>query len=263
MDVALAPLTLGRPEPTALVDAAAGAGFRRVGMTLWPPDGSPSPVVLESGPRTRLIARLDDAGVSVLDAGVVTLHPHLDLDDVARFVEAAAHLGADRLVVLHREGPAEAAAAQLAAVCAVAAEAGLRVGVEFMPYTACRTVHEATALVAASGAWNAGLVVDVLHLYRSGGSAADLGSLEPARIVLVQLCDARSSAPPPDQLRTEALTDRRYPGEGELPLSDVLAALPPDVPLTVESPVAADAERPPGHRARAAAAAVRAVLDRR
>ena len=40
-DVALAPLTVGRPEPEVLVAAAAAAGFGMVGLTLHPPDGEP------------------------------------------------------------------------------------------------------------------------------------------------------------------------------------------------------------------------------
>lgn len=260
MDVALAPLTVGRPEPEVLVVAAAEAGFRRVGLTLWRPGAEPSALCGDGAARRALRAVLAGAGVSVLDAGVISLRPGLAVGEVSRFVEAAADLGADRLVVLHSDGPAGPAAEQLAGVCAVAADAGLRVGVEFMPYTACRTVADAVALVAASGAANAGLVVDLLHLHRSGGSAADLRSIDPARIVLVQLCDALRAGPPAERLREEALTDRRYPGQGELPVGEVLAALPAGVAMTVESPVAADAQRSPGHRARAAAAAVRALL---
>jgi sugar phosphate isomerase/epimerase len=263
MDIGLAPLTVGRPAESLLVDAAAEAEFRRVGLTLWPPGAAQSPLCGDPAARRELLDRLAGTGISVLDAGVVTLGPGLDMADVARFVAAAAALGADRLVVVHRAGSADRATEQLAAVCGLAAEAGLRVGVEFMPYTACRTLREATALVTAVATPNAGLVVDVLHLFRSGGSAADLSEVDPARLHLVQLCDALRSAPPPDRLRAEALTDRRYPGQGELPLADVLAALPTGVAMTVESPVAADAGRPPGHRARAAAAAVRAVLDGR
>ena len=98
----------------------------------------------------------------------------------------------------------------------------------------------------------------MLHLFRSGGSAGDLAGLDAAEIVLAQVCDAVAAAPPPHLLRAEALTDRRHPGQGELPLHEVLAALP-DGALTVESPVAAEAGLPPVERARAAAAALDAL----
>jgi sugar phosphate isomerase/epimerase len=260
MDVALAPLTVGRPAPDVVVDAAAAAGFRRVGMTLWRPDAEQSSLCTDPAARRRLLARLDGAGVSVLDAGVVSLRSELDRAGVARFVEAAADLGADRIIALHRDGPVDRAAAHLSEVCSLAAAAGLRVAVEFMPYTACRTVQEAITLVARAGAVNAGLVIDVLHLFRSGGSVPDLAGLHPSQVLLVQLCDARLTAPPPERLRAEALTDRRYPGQGQLPLDEVLAALPAGVPMTIESPVAADAALAPADRARAAWAAARELL---
>ena len=256
----LAPLTVGRPSPDVVVAAAADAGFAQVGLTLWPPDGPLTTLTADAAARRALAAGISASGVAVLDVGVVVLEPSLDLAAVARLAGLAAELGGDRLVVLNRHRLPERAVEQFAAVCAVAGAAGLAAAVEFMPYTATRTLGEAHQLVAAAGAPNAGVVLDVLHLYRSGGTAADLAGAALDRILLVQLCDAPAAAPPPDRLRDEALRHRRYPGDGELPLADVLAALPAGVPLTVEAPVAEDAGRPPVERARAAAAALRRLF---
>ena len=252
----LAPLTVGRPPADELVAAAAAAGFGRVGLTLHLPDGGPTPEATDAPRRRRLRRRLDDLGLRALDAGVLVVGPGTSPDDAARLVEAAADLGADRLVAMVRDEDPGRATARLAAACATAAAAGLRVGVEPMPYSACRTTAAARALAAAAGA---GVVVDVLHLVRSGGGAADLAGLDPAEVVLVQLCDAPAAAPPASRLREEALGDRRYPGQGELPLRELLAALPDGVPVTVEAPVAADAGRPAAERARAAAVAMTAL----
>ena len=254
--VALAPLTVGRPAAHEVASAAAAAGFGRVGLTLRLPDGGPTPEVTDARARRRLRRHLDDLGLRVLDAGVLVLAPEAGPADDAALAEAAADLGADRLVALVRDDHPRRAAERLAAACTTAAAAGLRVGVEFMPYSACRTLPAARALVGASGAAGAGVVVDVLHLFRSGGTVADLAEVEPAEIVLVQLCDGRAAAPPPSVLRAEALGDRCYPGRGRLPVRDLLAALPEGSPVTVEAPVAADAGRPPAERARAAAAAL-------
>jgi sugar phosphate isomerase/epimerase len=265
VDVALAPLTVGRPSPGRLVTAAATAGFRRVGLTLWVPDGTESPGCVSSpctsaADRRTLRSHLDASGVSVLDVGVVVLSPSLDLDRVAGLVETASALGSDRLVVMNRDDVPGRAAANLHAVCSLAAPAGMRVGIEFMPYTATRTLREATALVTAAAAPNAGLIVDLLHLYRSGGTADDLAGLPPEAVHLVQLCDARRQAPPAADLRAEALADRLYPGEGKLPLRTVLAALPRNVCTTVEAPVARHADRSPAYRAMAAAVALHRLM---
>jgi sugar phosphate isomerase/epimerase len=261
LSVGLAALTLGRPDPLVLVAAAADAGFRAVGLTPWAPGAPLSPECTDRVRRRRLAAELAATGTAVSDAGVVVLSPRLAPSTTARLLDTAAGLGAPRVLVADAHEDRHRAAGQLAAVAAAAADLGLRVALEFMPYGATRTLDEATALLAAAGAGNAGLVVDVLHLYRSGGSAASLAGLDPALVELVQLCDAPLAAPPPGRLRSEALTDRRYPGDGELPLRAVLAALPAGAPVTVEAPVARDAARSPGPRAAAAAAAVRRLLD--
>jgi sugar phosphate isomerase/epimerase len=261
-EIALAPLTLGRPPAGELAAAASAAGFGRIGLTLRLPDGDPAAVASDAAGRRALRARLDALGLRVLDAGVLVLAPGTESGDEP-LVEAAADLGADRLVALVRDGEPVRAAGRLAAAAATAGAAGLRVGVEPMPYTPCRTLGAARALVAASGSSDAGVVVDVLHLFRSGGTAADLAGLDAAGIVLVQLCDGPAAAPPAHRLREEALTDRRHPGRGELPVREVLAALPDGVPLTVESPVAAEAGRSPVERARAAAAALEDLREDR
>lgn len=257
MRTGIAPLTLGRPSPAVLVQAAAAAGFARVGFTLWTPEGPLDPLCHDAAGRAALRGSLGDAGVEPLDVGVVVLQPSLDLAHVARLVEAATEIGADRLIVANRDTQAQRASRSLASVCELADQAGLLTLLEFMPYTATRTLSEASDLVSATGNPSAGVVLDVLHLFRSGGTVATLDGPAGRAIRLVQLCDGPAAAPPSDLLRDEALHDRRYPGEGAFPLADVLGALPPDIPVTVEAPVAADAGLPPEARARAAMAALR------
>ena len=257
MDVGLAPLTLGRPAPDVLVTAAAAAGFSRVGLTLWAPGEPLSPVCTRPDGRRTLRTHLDAAGVAVTDVGVVVLSPALDLQQVAALIGTGRALGADQVLVLDLDDDRRRALGRFRAVCDLAGQAGLQVVVEFMPYSATRTLAEAAALVAAADVPFAGVVVDVLHLYRSGGSAADVAAVAPGTVRLVQLCDATREAPPAERLREEALTDRRYPGEGELPLPELLAVVPPGARLTVEAPVARHADRSPAERAAAAAAALR------
>lgn len=260
MRAALAPLTVGRPDPAELAAAAAAAGFERIGITLWLPDGVLLPACVDGGTLRHTASAIAASGVTCLDAGVVVLAPGLDMERLRRFVDAAAALGADRLVAMNRDPSAPRAAATLAAVCEVAGVAGLSVGVEFMPYTATRTVAEARRLVEEAGAPNGGVVLDVLHLYRSGGSASDLAGPSPVPVLLLQLCDGLRDAPPPERLRDEALADRRYPGQGELAVADVLGAVPAAVPVTLEAPVAADAALPLPERAARAAGALAGFL---
>lgn len=257
MRSALAPLTVGRPDLLTLIDAAAGAGFECLGLTLWLPDGTLAPACSDPGLLRAASSLLRESGLAPLDAGVVVLRPDLDMDGLRRFADTAAALGADRLIAMNQDPSPAGAAATLASVCEIAGSREMSVGVEFMPYTATKTLGEARDLVASAGVANGGIILDVLHLFRSGGGVADLASLGGVPVLLLQLCDAPRRAPAPEHLRSEALTDRLYPGTGELPLEDLLAAVPPGVAVTLEAPVAADAGLPPRTRAVKAARALK------
>jgi sugar phosphate isomerase/epimerase len=260
LTVGLAPLTVGRPDPSTMVAAAAAGGFAAVGMSLWVP-GRPCRRVCGDARLLRTTRqRVDDAGVDVVDTGVVVLDRALDTDAVKRVLETACRLGSDRVIAMNQDDDAARAATALRAVSDIAASFGMVVGVEFMPYTSTRTLQDACLLIAQVGADNVGVVLDVLHLFRSGGRVEDLQTLGPVPLHLVQLCDARLTAPAAQDLRAEALRGRLAPGRGDLPLRELLAAVPAGVPVTLEAPTQADVGRSATERAVRAGDALRSFL---
>ena len=80
-----------------------------------------------------------------------------------------------------------------------------------------------------------GMAATALHLARSGGTPEDLIGLEPRLLPYLQIADALAEPVDPSLagLREEALHGRLLPGEGDLPLAALVAAVP-DVPLSVE-----------------------------
>jgi hypothetical protein len=66
--------------------------------------------------------------------------------------------------------------------------------------------------------------------------AAPTGLPRPRRLARGQSLDI-------DDLALEARAARLLPGEGELPLVDIVAAMPPDIPVSVEAPNQAVLER--------------------
>ena len=86
----------------------------------------------------------------------------------------------------------------------------------------------------------AALVVDALHLARTGSSAEEVRTLPDHWLSYVQLCDAPKEAPPDHAgLITEARTDRLLPGSGALPLHELIDAFPAGAVYSVEAPVLA------------------------
>ena len=137
----------------------------------------------------------------------------------------------------------------------------MSVALEFMRWSPVATIDDALAFVAAADRANAGICVDTLHLSRSGGQPEQLAGL-PRSGSFVQLCDAPAAAPPAESLKAEARSDRLLPGEGELWLDRLLAAIPPDMPISVEVPHRVHAARSAMERAAIAGQALRAFLAR-
>jgi sugar phosphate isomerase/epimerase len=135
--------------------------------------------------------------------------------------------------------------------------------VEPMVFSRVRTPGEALALLEAAGADDAGVLIDTLHLARAGGAPADLDALDSARLPYVQLCDAASAEPagtdPAGLSRAvrEAVSHRLPPGEGVLPLSEVLRRIAPEAPVSLEVPNPAARADPAGWIGRLADAARR------
>jgi sugar phosphate isomerase/epimerase len=151
-------------------------------------------------------------------------------------------------------------------LCDRAAPYGLHVGLEFAIYTGVRTLGDAVRVVARSGRANASVLIDALHFSRSGGMPAHVAHVDPSLFRYAQICDASPDMPGPGDTRElirEARTGRLLPGEGALPLAELVAALPDALPLAVEAPCRATADLPAVERAKRAHQALSALLQRR
>jgi sugar phosphate isomerase/epimerase len=149
-------------------------------------------------------------------------------------------------------------------LCDRAASYGLHVCLEFAIYTGVRTLAHAARVVARSQRPNASVLIDALHFSRSGGVPAHIGSVEPGLLRYAQICDAGPDMPAPTDTQAlirEARTGRLLPGEGVLPLKELVAALPAGVPLAVEAPCRATADLPAIERARRAYRALSALIE--
>ncbi len=265
-EVALANLSILDAPPTVLVDVAAAAGFDSVTLRLSDGDGDANPLARDTPERRETLARLRHHGIGVLDVDVVQLSEETRVARLAGVFDAAAVLGARYVLAINRDRDEARAAERFAEVCRACEPLRLGVVLEFLPFTATKTVEQAERLVVAAGRPAGGVLVDPLHLRRSGGSpavVARLASANPMRYPYLQLCDGSALAPEGRGLAlyTEAVENRLAPGEGELGLPDLLAALP-SVPLSVECPVAADAGRSAAERAEHLFRATRRLLER-
>jgi sugar phosphate isomerase/epimerase len=242
-ELSLAHLSVLDATPPELVTVAAAAGFRKIGIRLsaTPSVGVPPYDMLGDTPLMReTLARLADTGVSVLDVEFLRFEPELAQGIPEGFLEAAARLGAQYVLVMSTE-PLEARTLErFCKLCERAKRFGLQVCLEFAIYTGVKTLADAARLVKTSGCSNASVLIDALHFSRSGGVPADIAGIDASLFKYAQICDAVAVIPtePADLIR-EARGGRLLPGEGTLPLRDLVAALPATIPLAIEAPVRA------------------------
>lgn len=261
--LSLSPLTILDAPPPDQVAAAAAAGFDAAGIRVAPAaDEQVWPMLGDTPTMRETLARLADTGIDVLDVELVRLGPDLDRAAVLAVLDAGHRLGARFVLTLGYDHDEARLTDQFGWLCGEAEQRGLRPGLEFMKYSPVQTLAAAVRIVRAAGHPAGAVLVDALHLRRSGGSPADLAQVPDAFLPYGQLCDGPLEPvwPTDEQARAESRTGRLLPGDGQFPLTELVAALPAGGALSVEAPVAATAALPPIERARRARAAAGRVL---
>jgi sugar phosphate isomerase/epimerase len=212
-------------DPAAFVRAAAAGGWRACGIWF-------DPATWSSATTSAVRGALAETGVTPLDIEVV----RLGQGDPQPVVEAAHELGVPNLLCVSFLPDPGATADHYAALAERCAPAGVRACLEFMPFSTVRTLDDAVDVATRAGSPAAAVLVDTLHLVRSGGAPDDLRTIDEALLPYAQWCDgvAQLDDTSPQALVADALDGRSCPGEGELPVAAFVDALPPGLPLSLE-----------------------------
>lgn len=261
--LSLAHLTVLDAHPLELIDAALAGGFDALGLRIVAPMPTDTivPVIGDEALIRSIEERLDATGRRVFDIEAVWLMPHTDVVALEPALALGRRLGARHLLVVGNDPDEGRLAANFAALCDLAGGYGIGIVLEPIPYVELGTPAQARALLDMVRKPNAKLLIDALHLYRAGGSPADLAAIDPGLFPYIHLCDAAANRPPPEGLRAEGRGGRFYPGEGELPLLQFLRAFRDDIDIGIEAPCVRYAQLPVLERARICGAATRALLS--
>ncbi|MEU4235825.1 TIM barrel protein [Actinoplanes sp. NPDC026619] len=266
-DFSLAHLTALSLSPPELVDAAAEAGYRYVGLRLTrvTPQEPHYPLATDPALMRTTKVRLAATGIEVLDIELARIGPDEDPRDFQRFLEAGAELGARHVITQLPDPDRARKTARFAQLCEMAHPLGLTVDLEFPSWTETPDLNAAVRVLRGADQPNAGILIDLLHFARSGSSVADLRQLPASWFHFAHVCDAPPAVPPTNEgLIHTARFERLFPGEGGIDIHGILAALPPGLPYALEIPKATLVAQVGGkEHARLALAAARAHLDRR
>jgi len=215
---------LGLEDFERRVSAAAGAGFSGIGLFI-----GDYLMLRDEGRDDAWIEQvLARSGVCLAELEVLVDWCPL-ADRGLRWLETACHIGERfkaRHVVVNGpfSGPLRDAGPAFARLCDAAAEAGLLVALEHLPFTNVDSLTTALGIVEAAGRDNGGLCLDSWHHFRGGENWEVLKGLPAGRINSVQLNDGLENPVVADYYH-ETVNHRLPPGDGAFDLERYLAAL--------------------------------------
>lgn len=290
-DLLLPGATLGHPPLLDHIRLAAGNGF--AGLSIRTADYMQA--LAEGSTAEQIRARIVDAGLLVADIDCIA--PILGSgepggefygateDDVLRCAEALGARSVNLILQKNREDSAsgaptpdtheavvEAAAADAARVADRAADIGVLVHLEPIPFMPIKDAVTALEVVAEADRSNLGLQIDAWHHFRGpipvpatpeamAESCGVFFSFPGQRIFAIQVCDA---GPPQGRPFEDTMKRRLFPGAGEFPLATLIATLRLigcQAPISVEvfsDPLPPDQQET---RARQAAETARSLID--
>lgn len=237
-DLALHQITMTQGGPAGLVRFAAKAGLKTICLFTETPlkdDGQQMFHTVDPSEKATFQSLLADYGVSIVNAEYFPVMPGTDVSRYGPALELAAELGAKRAVThIHETDPARVSD-QLGALCEMARDLNLEIGLEFTGFAkGCDSLEKTVKLHQAINQPNLKIAIDALHLFRTGGTLDELKAVDPDSIGYAQICDGPHFRKSDDYV--EEAMNRMIPGDGMFPLRALIGLLGAHVDLDIEVP---------------------------
>jgi sugar phosphate isomerase/epimerase len=225
--------------PVEFVNLAADLGCNCIssGLTSMPDrDGRVAYSLREDKAlRQEMIAALRDRGIAISLGEGCIIRVGREMRDYAADMDIMQELGVERINTVSMDPDMGRTLDQLALLAEMAGARGMLSSIELCPANTIKNLAGAVAAARHVGRKDFQLLLDTMHLGRSGARGADVAALDPALIGYVQLCDAPLKPTNPNYLE-EAMFERMMPGEGGMPLREYLDAIPDGLVISLEVP---------------------------
>jgi sugar phosphate isomerase/epimerase len=229
------------------IRTAAAAGARNVSLfNTLPANFNPWNASLlsaceDAAVRREVISCARDEGVSIALMEGFAVVPESSVEQHRRGFEVLAELGVTRVNSVSFDPSWERTIDEMAALATMGAEYDVTVLIEPCVLFPFGTLDHVLQLIDIVAMPSLKLMIDALHIVRSGDLAA-LDRIDPALIGYLQLCDGPLHSAGPDAYMYEAAHQRLVPGKGELPLVDIVRHVGPEIIVSGEVPMAAERE---------------------
>jgi sugar phosphate isomerase/epimerase len=232
--------------PWEIPRIAHAGGFTSSGMWIDPD------TTWQGDAQRKTLDALAETGIRLVDVEVGWLGDGSQpTDRHKQIVDAGIALGARNVLIVSRHDDFDASVRQFQALCERAA-GEIRIVLEFGEFATIRSLREANRFIDAVDHPEAGILIDLMHINRSG---EDLPDLPDERYPYVQACDfyASSSTLTGREYIGAAVDDRCPLGEGDADRAAIAAVCqaPVDVSLEIRSKALRDEYPDPVARARA------------
>jgi len=229
------------------IRTAAAAGARNISLfNTLPANFNPWNASLlsaceDAAVRREVISCARDEGVSIALMEGFAVVPESSVEQHRRGFEVLAELGVTRVNSVSFDPSWERTIDEMAALATMGAEYDVTVLIEpcvLFPFGSLDHVLQLIDIVAMP---SLKLMIDALHIVRSGDLAA-LDRIDPVLIGYLQLSDGLLHSAGSDAYMYEAAHQRLVPGKGELPLVDIVRRVGPEIIVSGEVPMAAERE---------------------
>lgn len=166
---------------------------------------------------------LDETGMVLNDIDLIALNDNTRISEYRSSLKAAAGLGARGVVCSIWTSNTSHALHELDALCELAGECGMLVHLEFVTWSSIKNLCQAREVLDQLKKPNLKILLDMIHTHRSRVSLKEIAACPPDLFQLIHICDAPNAIPNDDETLIQTCrSERLYPGEGEIPISQIL-----------------------------------------
>ncbi len=167
---------------------------------------------------------LADSRVKVLDVELLVIEDDTDIrTEFFPILDTAAQIGAKYAIAQVHSTNLNVSLDKFRQICEFASQYNISVVVEMIPWSSLADVQTTNKFVRDAQCENSGILLDLLHLYRTRTDPNELKAIDQKHLHFVHLCDAKGKGIKSFKGQKHIAREARYPaGRGDIAILNYL-----------------------------------------